>query len=227
MKTHFILISPTNPGNIGAAARAIKTMGFSSLRFVSPVNHLDEMSLKLAYGSHDILKSASFFKSLEDALVDIDFSIATTAKKRTKFYDYFNPEDARVLIESKSLSNLAIVFGREDRGLEDYEIQQCDIISTIDLAQDYPSINLAQCIMIYAYIFNQIKPSKQPVPQAEANEQKILKIRMIEVLDELEISKRENLKRRMVERAMQANQDDTHLLLSFHRYLVRKFKQLS
>jgi tRNA/rRNA methyltransferase len=227
MNIHFILVSPTNPGNIGSAARAIKTMGFSSLRFVAPVHHLEEMSLKLAYGSHDILKSAIIYNTLEDALADVDFSIATTAKRRTRFYDYFHPEKARDLVESKSIANLGIVFGREDRGLEDQEIEQCDIISTVPLAQEYPSINLAQCIMIYSYVFHQIKQATSPTFEAEAAEQRILKSRALEVLEALEISKRENLSTRMVERVMQANQDDTHLLLSFHRFLIRKLKQLS
>jgi len=230
MTTYFVLVHPTNPGNIGAAARAIKTMGFKFLRLVSSRNsgiHLEEMALKMAYGSHDILKSARLFDSLEDALSDIDFAIATTAKKRTKFYDYFKPERARQLVESKSLNNLAIVFGREDHGLEGEEIELCDIISTIDLAQEYPSINLAQCIMIYSFVFSQIEKNETNSQTAVESEQKILKTRASALFNSLGISNRENLNRRMMERLMQANRDDSHLFLSFHRFLIRKFKQLS
>ncbi|MGE0087944.1 MAG: TrmH family RNA methyltransferase [Bacteroidales bacterium] len=79
---HFILVEPAVSENIGAAARALKTMGFSSLRLVKPANHLADEARWLAHASNDILENAHVFPSLKEAVKDMDWIIGTTAKKR-------------------------------------------------------------------------------------------------------------------------------------------------
>ena len=79
MEIHFILYKPAVPGNVGAAARAIKTMGFKHLRLINPCNHLGDEALMLAHGSHDILHSAALFEDFESAKADLDLVICTTA----------------------------------------------------------------------------------------------------------------------------------------------------
>ncbi|MDZ7606531.1 MAG: TrmH family RNA methyltransferase [Cyclobacteriaceae bacterium] len=88
---------------MGAAARALKTMGFSELRLVNPTNHLSDKARWLAHGSTDILDNAKVFTSLEDALIDVDFSIGTTAKERSAKQDYYPPEEAKEIVQSKEV----------------------------------------------------------------------------------------------------------------------------
>lgn len=230
MNIHFILTEPSHPGNVGSAARALKTMGFNSLRLVNPCDHLSTEAKKLAYGAHDILHTAKVFSTLPEAIADIDFTIATTAKKRTVWHDYFTPEACVELIQNKGavFDTIGIVFGREESGLLTKELDLCDLRSAIPLSGPYPSVNLAQSVMIYAYIFSVFSISQKhnvPIP-AKHNEQQILKSRAMWLLEEIEVTKNPNLHRRMIERLMQINEDDTHLFLSFHRYLKRKLTNL-
>ncbi len=229
MNINFILMHPSTPGNIGSAARAIKTMGFRSLRLVNPCDHLSEEARKLAYGSHDILESAQIYYSLDDALSDIDFSIATTAKNRTVWHDYHSPEQSKNILKSKgtTIKNVALVFGREGHGLEGDELALCDLRSTIPMSGSYPSVNLAQSVMIYAYIFSNTPETNSSNPKSsKPPEQKVLKSRASELLHYIEVSKNQNLYRRMMERLMQSSEDDLHLFLSFHRYLKQKMQRL-
>jgi tRNA/rRNA methyltransferase len=226
MDTHFVLVHPSQPGNIGSCARALKTMGFKHLHIVGDAKYLDELSLKMAYGSHDVLKSIQVHSSLEQVLSKMDFSIGTTAKKRTIHYDYFSPEEAKSIVDSKQIKNLAIVFGREDRGLEASEIDSCDLLSHIPLVNPYPSLNLGQSVMLYAYAFRKEIKQRNQESAAGPSEQKVLKDHAEKLLDQLKIAEKPQLKRRIMERLMQINQDDTHLFLSFHRYLTQKLKKV-
>jgi len=230
MKIHFILVNPATPGNVGSSVRALKTMGFNSLRLVNPCDYLSGDARKMAYGSHDLLESSVVFETLSDATNDIDLSIATTSKKRTIWNDYFTPEACKDLVKKKgkTISSLAIVFGREENGLLEEEMELCDIRSIIPMADSYPSLNLAQSVMIYAYIFSEFQIVGNDAVENTANpkEQKILKERSVELLERIEVSRNPNLYRRMMERLMLANEDDTHLFLSFHRYLMQKLNKL-
>ena len=226
---HFILVNPATPGNIGSAARAIKTMGFQSLRLVNPANHLDKEAKKLAYGSHDILESAEMYSTLGEALADIDFSIATTAKKRTVFHDYLAPRECIRVIEEKgdATQHVSIVFGSEENGLSKEDIGLCDVRSSIPLAAPYPSLNLGQSVMLYAYEFSALSLStdNNPVARPNEGEQRTLKEQAEKMLRFLEVDRNPNLYRRMIERLMLTNEDDLHLLLSFHKHLARKLSQ--
>lgn len=229
MNVHFVLVNPSTAGNIGSTARAIKTMGFLSLRLVKPCNHLSKDALKLAYGSHDILQNAQLFSSLEEALSDIDFAIATTAKNRTVWHDYHTPEQAKKLVIGKgnTVRNIALVFGREDHGLESNELALCDLRTSIPMADKYPSVNLAQSVMIYSYVFSDLLnfSDNDDIKYPGSSEQNVLKTRATELLEFIEVSGNPNLYRRMIERLMQTSEDDTHLFLSFHRFLKQKMKQ--
>lgn len=226
MHVHFVLVEPARTTNVGAAARALKTMGFTSLRIVGNKDYVDDDSRKLAYGSHDVLTNAAVFASLSEAIKDLDFVIGTTARKRTGYYDYHTPEQAADRVAAKDIDHLGIVFGREDRGLEGDEIALCDMLSHMVLAQPYPSINLSQSVMIYAYIFSRLEPAQTEEDAPEEKEQGVLRKRAEAILRELDIDKKLNLHRRIIERIMQANKDDTHLMLSFHRYVKQKLDEL-
>ena len=149
----FILVEPQYAGNIGAAARAIKTMGFQHLRLVNPaVDPLAPQALWMAHASEDILKNAQIFPSLEEALLDIHFAVATTQRTREFHFPFYSPvELAEKVVGMSQQHRIALVFGREQSGLTNEELAHCHAISTIPAAIRHPSLNLAQAVMVYAY----------------------------------------------------------------------------
>ena len=163
MDHFFILVEPAVPENIGASARAIKTMGFNNLRMVNPCDFRDGKAQWVAHGSREILDNAGVYKDLETATADLDFIVGTTSKKRRTNQDYYYPDHLKEIISSKqkSINKLGIVFGREESGLSNEELKLCDLISTIRLSRPYPSLNLSQSVMLYAYELSQLK--KKPL----------------------------------------------------------------
>lgn len=225
MEISFLLIEPAVPENIGAAARALNTMGFHDLRLINPVDHLADEAKWLAHGSHDILYNARLFNAFNAAITDLDFIIGTTAKKRSVKNDYYSPEDAKDIMINKgdSIKKVGIVFGREESGLTNEELSACDIASTIAIKKPYPSINLAQSVMLYAYVFSNL------INNISAQSQKFqgqrifheLKINAQHIFRKLNISEDSILFHRMIERISTTNEEDAKLLLSF----AKKFKQ--
>jgi tRNA/rRNA methyltransferase len=149
----FILTAPAVPQNVGACARALKTMGFSRLRLVRTDVHREEGALWMAHGCREILETAETFDTLKAALADRNFSVATTARRRGMKHDYYPPEAVRALLQEKDAGDMraAVVFGCEESGLSNEEILLCDCVSSAPLAAPYPSLNLAQAVMVYAY----------------------------------------------------------------------------
>ncbi len=224
MEIHFILVEPTVPENVGASARAIKTMGFKSLRLVNPCNYLDDKAQMLAHGSVKILKNARVFSNLKDALHDIDFVIGTTAKKRLVKNEYYTCLEIYELIKrkSKTVNNTAIVFGRESKGLLNSEIKQCDIVSSIPMKTKYPSLNLAQTVMIYAYSLSPLalgesKPDKKTVDQSQML---VLKENISRLMKTIGI--KPNVFGRIMERLGALGDGDIHLLHSLCYKLSQK-----
>ena len=159
MDIAFVLVEPARGENIGAAARAIKTMGFSDLRLVRP----GDMTAArwVAHQSQDILARARHFESLDHALADVDLSIACTARHRLQKDRYVDADQCAALVADKaaSVNRVAIVFGRESSGLTGDEVARCDLASSIPLAQEQPSLNLAQAVMVYAWELRKRPPA--------------------------------------------------------------------
>ncbi|VEI63485.1 tRNA (cytidine/uridine-2'-O-)-methyltransferase TrmJ [Serratia fonticola] len=88
MQLHIVLVAPARAENVGAAARAMKTMGFTSLRIVDSEAHLQPAARWVAHGAGDILDAVQTFSTLEQALADVDFTVATTARSRARFHYY-------------------------------------------------------------------------------------------------------------------------------------------
>ena len=229
MEISFILVEPAVPENIGAAARALKTMGFSDLRLVNPANHLADEAKWLAHGSRDILENATIYPEFHEAIKDLDFLIGTTAKNRSTKEDYYSPENTREIIDKKIdiLPKVGIVFGREESGLTNEELRLCDIASTVNLKNPYPSINLAQSVMIYAYIFSSFGINK-PIENEESEENgrvfHELKATSTAILHDLNIDKNPNLYHRILERIATVNGGDARLFLSFAKKFRQKFE---
>ena len=229
MNICFLLVEPAVPENIGAAARAINTMGFKELRLVNPANHLADEAQWLAHGSSAILENAKIYDSFQEAVSDLDFVIATTAKKRSTKHDYYSPEQARDLVVHKgsSIDKIGIVFGREESGLTNSEVRACDIASTIPLAKPYPSINLAQSVMIYAYVFSSFTTDENEISSVSGSRERIYR-EMIDkakdILSRLDFDKESNIYHRMMERLAASSEDDIRLFLSFAKKFFQKFE---
>ena len=193
MEVYFILVKPGLPDNVGAAARAINTMGFHNLRLVDPCDYLSGQGRLLAHGSQAILEKAAVFPSLKEALSDMDFAVATTARKRHLHVKNWIPvEGLPETLRSKKgmIEKVAVVFGTEEHGLVNEEIELCDIITYVPMAQYYPSLNLAQAVMLYAYtlsvfVVNREKPSQGAMPPEEHF--KVFKKRLEKVFADLGI----------------------------------------
>ena len=159
---YFVLVEPESEGNIGATARAIKTSGFKNLILVNPKFTADRPEvLWMAHRSEEILKKAKIVSTLSEAINDKRLVIATTQRKRHFKFPLYSPEEISEKVENIAPSHpVAVVFGRERTGLNNKELLQCHIHSTILTATQKPSLNLAQSVMIYAHTFFRLQNVK-------------------------------------------------------------------
>ena len=216
MNCHFILLNPVRGENVGFAARAIQTMGFSSLRIVGEALQDTSAARKTAYGAHDVLDSITTFQSLSEALADLDLTIGTTSKKRIKRYDYHTPGQISELLNGKrdSMNNVGILFGSEGNGLTTEQLEYCDLLSTIPLTTSYPSLNLAQSVLIYAWELHKVD-----IPIIKGNTgnsvfQGVLKTEVLQLLDQLGIVQKPLMHQRVMDRVMLLNSEDAELLMT-------------
>lgn len=226
MQLTFILVEPKVPENIGASARALKTMGFSSLRLVSPCEYLDGKARWLAHGSYDILENASLYGSLKEAVADMDLVVGTTARYRLVKSDYISSSDLLPLLskQAESTEKVALVFGREESGLTNEEIQICDITSAIPLKQDFPSLNLSQAVMIYAFQLSELPARLEYSSKQDPGEMSVraLKSKLGPILDIIGIKNSDALYGRIMERIALAGDGDIKLLHSAATALIKE-----
>lgn len=218
MEIIFILVEPALPENIGASARAIKTMGFGSLRLVNPAHYISGKAKWVAHGSDDILDNARVFKSVGEAIVDVSLVIGTTARYRTMKKDYLPVHRLTLMLGNLQYKNekIAIVFGREESGLTNDELRLCDITTSIPMASLYPSLNLSQAVMIYAYELASLQ-KYDPKPDREApppGSLKALKEKTALILKKTGIVRQEALYNRIMERMSLAGETDINLMHS-------------
>ncbi len=225
MKIVFILVEPAVPENVGAAARAIKTMGFSDLILVNPCDYLCDKALMLAHGSNEILRNAKVFSSLKEALSDIDFSIATSAKQRWVKQNIIQSTEIKHFIREKEdiIESLAIVFGGEESGLSNEDIALCDRVAAIPLAEPYPSLNLSQAVMVFAYSLTSIS-SEAVIKErgVENHGYKQLKHKVDRILNEVEITEKSLVYGRIMERLTEISSEDVNLLHSLCSKIIER-----
>jgi TrmH family RNA methyltransferase len=148
----IVLINTTHPGNIGAAARAMKVMGLSSLHLVTPKSFPDAEATALASGADDVLKDAVVHDSLESALADCGLVMGTSARLRSLPMPQVDARRAAELAVSEAPQHdVALLFGRERYGLTNEEIQRCHQLVNIPANEEYSSLNLAQAVQVLAY----------------------------------------------------------------------------
>jgi tRNA/rRNA methyltransferase len=150
-----VLVEPSHPGNVGAAARALKTMGFSRLVLVSPrVPHVqsDPEAIAMASGADDVLASAHVVPTLADALVGVHWSIALTARLREYGPPQWTPRAAAAVAHEQAVhGEIALVFGNERTGLSNEDVERCSALAHIPANPAYSSLNLAQAVQVLAY----------------------------------------------------------------------------
>ena len=227
MHLSIVLVAPARAENIGAAARAMKTMGFTDLRIVDSTAHLEPAARWVAHGSGDILDNITTYATLADALHDISFTVATTARSRAKFHYYATPAELVPMLEEKSqwLEKAALVFEREDSGLTNEELELADVLTGAPMVADYPSLNLGQAVMVYCYQLASLMQIPQPQPEA-ANENQLaaLRTRVQGLLSSLGVADDQKMADWLQQRLGRLEQRDTAML---HRLLHDIEKKLA
>ena len=147
-----VLVGTTHPGNIGATARAMKNMGILDLALVEPKEFPSDVATFRSKAAKDILEKASVHTSLEEAISECELVVGTSARGRTIPWPVLNPREAAEEMHKSSLNGkVAIVFGREDRGLTNEELGLCNFHVHIPSDPEYSSLNLSQAVQILAY----------------------------------------------------------------------------
>lgn len=149
----IVLVNTTHSGNIGGVARAMKNMGLCQLYLVAPRQFPAEEANWRAASAGDVLDTAVVTETLQDAIADCHFVVGTSARGRRIPWPTVNPRQcaAQVAARTAGGAQVAIVFGREDRGLTNDELQACNLHLHIPTHEDYTSLNLAMAVQIVAY----------------------------------------------------------------------------
>lgn len=163
-----IMVNTTLPANIGSAARAMHTMGLTRLSVVNPRHPIDDTSIAHAAGGQDILANAKIVDHLETAISGCQVVFAASSRSRHLPRPVVNPMqaaeimldfiDSQSAIELGNMPNIAILFGREDRGLTNEELSLADYHIQIDANPDYPVLNVASALQVIAsFIFTYVQ----------------------------------------------------------------------
>ncbi|MDP1930996.1 MAG: RNA methyltransferase [Gammaproteobacteria bacterium] len=148
----IILVNTSHPGNIGATARAMKNMGLTQLTLVDPEDFPSSVATGRAVAAVDILESAVVTSTLEEAIVDCGLVIGASARSRRLPWPLLSPPQCAVKVADESRNNVvALVFGREDSGLTNEELQLCHFHVHIPADEQYSSLNLAAAVMVVSY----------------------------------------------------------------------------
>lgn len=155
-RIRIVLVNTSHPGNIGAAARAMKTMGLSRLYLVQPLEFPHAEATAMASTAVDVLLSARTFGSLDEALTDCVLAIGTTARSRSLEWPGLTPaESVQTLLQHSGKGDVALVFGRERSGLTNDELARCQFMTSIPANPEYSSLNLAAAVQVYGYELRQ------------------------------------------------------------------------
>jgi TrmH family RNA methyltransferase len=182
----FVLVAPTEPGNIGAAARAIKNMGFRRLELVSPVPYLTEEAKAMACQAKDVLEQAKVYRTLRSAIAGKSLVAGTTRRLGSRRGLILDVREAARRIAAAAASNrVAVLFGNEHSGLTNRELDQCGLVLTIPSDPAFPSLNLAQSVMIVAYELSRVRARERTPPLAANREMRRLFRRIPKALKSL------------------------------------------
>ena len=210
----IVLVAPSHPGNIGAAARAMKNMALADLVLVNPRQFPHPEASARASGADDVLKAARVVPSLAAALAGCGYVAATTARDREQYFRVVDVRAAaaRLVIEAHR-APAAVVFGAERSGLSNEELEKAHALIRIPASPQYASLNLAMAVQLVAYELYRARGAAAPVsaplaaPLAGTQEMERLYTHFAEVLEEIDFRDR--------------TQSGTHLMARIRRLLQR------
>ena len=148
----IVLVNTSHPGNIGATARAMKNMGLSRLILVNPMEFPSGVAVGRAASALDVIEQAEVVETLGEAVADCALVIGSSARSRSLPWLMLTPEQsAEKLVKEGQFAQVALVFGREDSGLNNEELQLCHFHVQIPASREYSSLNLAAAVMVLCY----------------------------------------------------------------------------
>lgn len=209
----IVLVEPSHPGNIGAAARAMKNMALETLVLVRPKQFPHSEATARASGADDILERARVVDSVAQAVAGCGFVAATTSRDRDQNFRVADVRDAaeRIVAEARR-SPVAVLFGAERTGLTNEELQSAHVLIRIPANEAYLSLNLAMAVQLVAYeLFRarhaKVVPLPTAVPLATPEEMDRLYLHLAQVMEEVDFRDR--------------TQSGTHLMARIRRFLQR------
>lgn len=228
----FILHRPARGGNIGAAARALTTMGFSDLRISESAAFDVDEARAWAHGSADLLERARSFGVLREALEDADLVVGTSARRRGDRREYLTPRELldhlRGMFEQGGLRRVALLFGPEERGLTNEELDLCQLLSEVPMRRSYPSLNLAQAVMVYAYELSPLSFMAEKPRNTVPREQSVRELhrKTAEILPRLGFDPGRAVTRRILERVGRAGTVDVNLMHSVVNAIEQRLEEI-
>lgn len=219
MRVTIILVAPARAENIGAAARAMKTMGFGDMRIVDSQAHLEPATRWVAHGSTDVIDNISVYPTLAEALHDVDFTVATTAQQSREVPLLRNARRTAAAVTGKIAVDepCGAGFWPGRLGLTNEELALADVLTGVPMVADYPSLNLGQAVMVYCYQLAGLM--QQPAKQTEvtdAPQLQALRTRVSQLLATLDVADDTKLADWLQQRLGLSGQRDTAML---HRLL--------
>lgn len=199
MSIRIVLVGTSHPGNIGSAARAMKTMGLESLYLVAPERFPAPEASALAAGADDVLQNAQVVPDVRTAIADCGLVVGTTARGRHLPWRIVEPREAALEVAAASQAGtVAILFGAERTGLHNDDLQLCHTLLTIPTGSAYTSLNLAMAVQVVAYEVclalrdrgTQVGRGEGPVPLASAGDMEKFYEHLEQVLDEIDFKDR-------------------------------------
>jgi tRNA (cytidine32/uridine32-2'-O)-methyltransferase len=195
----FVLVRTSHPGNIGSAARAIRTMGFTRLELVAPHSFPDREADALAANAVQVLAGAGVHDTLVGGLAGASFALGLSARRRGVNLPELSPREgaAQALAAAARGEQVALLFGNERTGLENEELATCHAMVRIPSVDDFSSLNLAQAVQVMAYemrlaMLGDAMPAPPPEhdePPADAGQMERFYAHLAETLDDIDFHK--------------------------------------
>lgn len=193
----FVLVRTSHPGNIGSAARAIRTMGFTRLDLVQPARFPDPQATALAVGADAVLTQAGVHGDMIAALAGSSLALGLSARRRGVHLPEWSPREAaqKVLAAAARGEQVAMVFGNERTGLDNEELAHCHGMVRIPSVDDFSSLNLAQAVQVMAYelrlaMLDDVSvPAVQADPPADAVEMEQFFVHLAQTLEDIDFHK--------------------------------------
>jgi len=162
-----VLVEPTDEVNIGGVIRVMANTGFLTLRLVNPAVFREWQIIGVAHYTQHIFSSTRVFTSLDEALADAHVVVALTGKHQRVKRNMLSLPSAvgRLTDAAQAGERVAVVFGREDRGLSNEMLDRCHFVTTIPTNPGYPSLNLAQAALLFLYQLFQAAGGEQQTPR--------------------------------------------------------------